>query len=145
MEQNRNISCEANEAGLNVNEEEAVCKSDTKQVQSDHEVQPRFDMEAQNDKELSRNIERENDNETSCKKESETSARTEPHLDEEAGFANTPHHDKEAHYDRGWAWVVCGTAALMEFFVGGMITSSGVIYAALIEEFNKSRAETGKI
>ncbi|XP_078379334.1 monocarboxylate transporter 10-like [Oculina patagonica] len=30
----------------------------------------------------------------------------------------------------------------MEFFVGGLITSSGVIYAALIDEFNKSRAET---
>ena len=33
----------------------------------------------------------------------------------------------------------------MEFFVGGLITSSGVIYAALIEEFDKSRVETGNV
>ena len=62
-----------------------------------------------------------------------------PHLDAEAG----PHFDTEVHCDRGWAWVVCGTTFLMEFFVGGLITSSGVIYAALVDEFNKSRAETG--
>ncbi|XP_015754276.1 PREDICTED: monocarboxylate transporter 10-like [Acropora digitifera] len=59
-----------------------------------------------------------------------------------------PHPDEEAelntrnHYDAGWAWFVCGTTFLMEFFVGGMITSSGVIYAALLAEFKKSRAET---
>mgnify|MGYP000043654046 CR=1 FL=1 len=62
-----------------------------------------------------------------------------------------PHPDEEAelntrnHYDAGWAWFVCGTTFLMEFFVGGMITSSGVIYAALLAEFKKSRAETGMI
>ena len=61
-----------------------------------------------------------------------------PHPDEEAGL------DFKTHYDTGWAWVVCGTTFLMEFFVGGLITSSGVIYAALIDEFNKSRAETGE-
>lgn len=62
----------------------------------------------------------------------------EPHPDEEAEL------DFKSHYDTGWAWVVCGTTFLMEFFVGGLITSSGVIYAALIDEFNKSRAETGE-
>ena len=62
-----------------------------------------------------------------------------------------PHPDEEAelntrnHYDAGWAWFVCGTTFLMEFFGGGMITSSGVIYAALLGEFKKSRAETGMI
>ena len=62
-----------------------------------------------------------------------------------------PHPDEEAelntrnHYDAGWAWFVCGTTFLMELFVGGMITSSGVIYAALLDEFKKSRAETGMI
>lgn len=64
----------------------------------------------------------------------------EPRPDEEAGL----NLDNEVHYDRGWAWVVLGTTFLMEFFVGGLITSSGVIYAALVDEFNKSRAETGK-
>jgi len=67
----------------------------------------------------------------------------EPHRDEEAGLEGNPSLNTEAHYDRGWAWVVCGTTFLMEFFVGGLITSSGVIYAALVDEFNKSRAETG--
>ena len=69
----------------------------------------------------------------------------EPHPDEEAGLNEIPHLDNEAHYDRGWAWVVLGTTFLMEFFVGGLITSSGVIYAALVDEFNKSRAETGTL
>lgn len=64
----------------------------------------------------------------------------EPRPDEEAGL----NLDNEVHYDRGWAWVVLGTTFLMEFFVGGLITSSGVIYAALVDEFKKSRAETGK-
>ena len=60
-----------------------------------------------------------------------------PHPDEEAGL------DSGNHYDGGWAWVVCGTTFLVDFLVGGMISSSGVIYAALLAEFNKSRAETG--
>ena len=60
-----------------------------------------------------------------------------PHPDEEAGL------DSGNHYDGGWAWVVCGTTFLVDFLVGGMIASSGVIYAALLAEFNKSRAETG--
>ncbi|XP_044180146.1 monocarboxylate transporter 10-like [Acropora millepora] len=59
-----------------------------------------------------------------------------PHPDEEAGL------DSGNHYDGGWAWVVCGTTFLVDFLVGGMISSSGVIYAALLAEFNKSRAET---
>ena len=60
-----------------------------------------------------------------------------PHPDEEAGL------DSGNHYDTGWAWVVCGTTFLVDFLVGGMIASSGVIYAALLDEFKKSRAETG--
>ena len=62
-----------------------------------------------------------------------------PHPDEEAGL------DTRNHYDARWAWVVCGTTFLMYCFVGGMITSSGVIYAALLGEFQKSRSETGMI
>ena len=68
----------------------------------------------------------------------------EPRHDSEAGLENKPQHDAVVHFDRGWAWVVCATTFLMEFFVGGLITSSGVIYAALVDEFNKSRAETGE-
>ena len=77
-----------------------------------------------------------------------TAAHTISHADPST---KNPHPDEEAklntrnHYDAGWAWVVCGTTFLMEFFVGGMITSSGVIYAALLGEFKKSRSETGMI
>ena len=85
---------------------------------------------------------------TKCEDESsrqDSSNKTvEPRHDLEAGLENIPHHDAEVHFDRGWAWVVCATTFLMEFFVGGLITSSGVIYAALVDEFNKSRAETGE-
>ena len=62
-----------------------------------------------------------------------------PHPDEEAGL------DSRNHYDAGWAWVVCGTTFLMNFLIAGMVTSSGVIYAALVDEFKVSRAETGMI
>ena len=68
----------------------------------------------------------------------------EPRHDLEAGLENKPHHDAVVHFVRGWAWVVCATTFVMEFFVGGLITSSGVIYAALVDEFKKSRAETGE-
>ena len=69
-------------------------------------------------------------------KDNDPSTKT-PHPDEEAGL------DSGNHYDGGWAWAVCGTTFLVDFLVGGMIASSGVIYAALLAEFNKSRAETG--
>lgn len=85
---------------------------------------------------------------TKCEDESsrqDSSNKTvEPRHDLEAGLENIPHHDAEVHFDRGWAWVVCATTFLMEFSVGGLITSSGVIYAALVDEFKKSRAETGE-
>ena len=85
---------------------------------------------------------------TKCEDESsrqDSSNKTvEPRHDLEAGLENKPHHDAEVHFDRGSAWMVCATTFLMEFFVGGLITSSGVIYAALVDEFNQSRAETGE-
>ena len=85
---------------------------------------------------------------TKCEDESsrqDSSNKTvEPRHDLEAGLENKPHHDAVVHFVRGWAWVVCATTFVMEFFVGGLITSSGVIYAALVDEFKKSRAETGE-
>lgn len=129
MEQNRKISCEANETELGV-----------KVLAEASEGRKPRDAQSSND-----NTEKYLENEhqfcldagtktEGCKGESRAPECNEPHSDEEA-----------AHYDRGWAWVVCATAALMEFFVGGLITSSGVIYAALIEEFDKSRVETGNV
>lgn len=53
--------------------------------------------------------------------------------------------DDEVYYDRGWVWVVCVIVVLMEFFVGGLIISFGVIYVVLIEEFDKLRVEIGNV
>ena len=103
------------------------------------------DIGAEYNKEPSRDVEAHCNDGFSLDENSRVQVFKEPHPDEVAGLSNIPHLDDEAHYDRGWAWVVLGTAFLMEFFVGGLITSSGVIYAALVDEFNKSRAETGKV
>lgn len=129
-------------------DEEAIQDSDSQHTQvdaqayCDKKLHP--DTEAQYDKEPSRDVDTQCKNGSSPDKNSNVQVFKEPHPDEEAGLKNIPHLDNEAHYDRGWAWVVLGTTFLMEFFVGGLITSSGVIYAALVDEFNKSRAETGE-
>ena len=123
---------------------EAACDDDTQQAlvhdaQVHFDNEPHPDTEAQYHEEPFCDIEAQYGHEFSREKDNRIHESVEPHLDEEAG----PHRDNEAHYDKGWAWVVCGTTFLMEFFGGGLITSSGVIYAALIDEFDKSRAETG--
>ena len=127
---------------------EAIHGSDCQHTQLDAqaylEKKPHPDVEAQNSKEPSRDVEAQCKDGFSLDENNRVQVFKEPHPDEEAGLNNGPHLDNEAHYDRGWAWVVLGTAFVMEFFVGGLITSSGVIYAALVDQFNKSRAETGK-
>ena len=128
---------------------EAVYASDSQHTQLDAHVycdkKPHPDIEARYNKEPSRDVEAQCKDGSSLNKNSSVQVFKEPHPNEEAGLNKIPHLDNEAHYDRGWAWVVLGTTFLMEFFVGGLITSSGVIYAALVDEFNKSRAETGKL
>ena len=116
-------------------DEEAVHDSYSQQTYLDtkfhYDNQPHLGKEAQYD-----------NSENECHREKNNNIHTfkEPHPDEEAGLDHN-----EAHFDKGWAWVVLATTFLMEFFVGGLITSSGVIYAALIDEFKKSRAETGEL
>ena len=127
---------------------EAVCVSDSQHTQLDAHAycdkKPLPDTEAQYENEPSSDVEAQCKDGFSSDKNNNLQLFKEPHPDEEAGLNKIPHLDNEAHYDRGWAWVVLGTTFLMEFFVGGLITSSGVIYAALVDEFNKSRAETGE-
>ena len=127
---------------------EAAYASDCQSTQLDTQAycdnKPHPDIQAQNNKNPSRDVEAQYRDGFSRDKNSNVQVFKEPHPDEEAGLNEIPHLDNEAHYDKGWAWVVLGTTFLMEFFVGGLITSSGVIYAALVDEFNKSRAETGK-
>ena len=133
MEKSRTISCEANETELGVKVlAEASEGGDPRDVQSsDNNTEKN---QRKNEHQFCLDVGTKTEG---CKGESRAPE------NEEA--VTTPHSDDEAHYDRGWAWVVCATAALMEFFVGGLITSSGVIYAALIEEFDKSRVETGNV
>ena len=128
---------------------EAVHASDSQHSQLDAQAycdkKPHPDIEAQCYKNPSLDVGAQCKDGFSPDKSSTVQVFKEPHPDEEAGLNEIPHLDNEAHYDKGWAWVVLGTTFLMEFFVGGLITSSGVIYAALVDEFNKSRAETGKL
>ena len=128
---------------------EAVYASDSQHTQLDAQAhcdkKPHPDIEARYNKEPSRDVETHCEDGFSLEINRGIQVFKEPHPDEETGLNKIPNLDNEAHYDRGWAWVVLGTAFLMEFFVGGLITSSGVIYAALVDEFNKSRAETGKL
>ena len=128
---------------------EAVYASDSQHTQLDAQAccdkKPHPDTEALYNNEPSRDVVARCKDGLNLDKNSNVQLFKEPHPDEETGLNEIPHLDNAAHYDRGWAWVVLGTTFLMEFFVGGLITSSGVIYAALIDEFNKSRAETGKL
>lgn len=128
---------------------EAVHASDSQHSQLDAQAycdkKAHPDIEAQCNKNPSLDVGAQCKDGFSRDKSSTVQIFKEPHPDEEAGLNEIPHLDNEAHYDKGWAWVVLGTTFLMEFFVGGLITSSGVIYAALVDEFNKSRAETGKL
>ena len=130
-------------------DEETLQDSDIQQTRLDAkpccEKEPHPDIEAQYNKEPSRDVKTKCEDGFSLDKNNSVQVFKEPHPDEEAGLNKIPHLDNEARYDRGWAWMVLGTTFLMQFFVGGLITSSGVIYAALVDEFNKSRAETGKL
>ena len=101
-----------------------------------HNNQPHLKSQA-SDKDFQGDHDDQNSKESSRKHDNPSTKN--PHPDEEAEL-NTRNH-----YDAGWAWVVCGTTFLMEFFLGGIMTGSGVIYAALLDEFKKSRAETGMI
>ena len=51
---------------------------------------------------------------------------------------------EERRTDSCWSWVVCISSFVVYFFVYGQIYSFGSLFVALLEEFGRSEAETGK-
>ena len=47
--------------------------------------------------------------------------------------------------DGGFGWVVVGAAFVIQFIVLGLQNNVGIVFAALLDEFKKSKSETGKI
>lgn len=43
----------------------------------------------------------------------------------------------------GWGWVICGAAFVAQLIVMGINNSFGILYTTLLEEYQKSKAETG--
>ena len=55
------------------------------------------------------------------------------------------HTPRRAHkHDTGWAWVVAASGSLCTVLAIGCSYSFGVIYPALLDEFAKGKAQTGK-
>ena len=51
---------------------------------------------------------------------------------------------EERRTDSCWSWVVCISSFVVYFFVYGQIYSFGSLFVALLEEFGRGEAETGK-
>ena len=47
--------------------------------------------------------------------------------------------------DEGCSWAACMVGFIVMFIIGGQNNSSGIIFAELLDEFNTSRGQTGKI
>ena len=45
----------------------------------------------------------------------------------------------------GWGWVICAAAFVTQLIVMGIHNSFGILYTTLLEEYKKSKAETGKV
>lgn len=45
----------------------------------------------------------------------------------------------------GWGWMICGAAFVTQFIVMGIHNSFGILYTTLLEEYKRSKAETGEI
>ena len=45
----------------------------------------------------------------------------------------------------GWGWVICGAAFVAQLIVMGIHNSFGILYTTLLEEYKKSKAETGML
>lgn len=46
--------------------------------------------------------------------------------------------------DEGSSWIACVVGFIVMFVIGGQNNSSGIIFAALLDEFNTNRSQTGK-
>ena len=45
----------------------------------------------------------------------------------------------------GWGWAICGAAFVAQLIVMGIHNSFGILYTTLLEEYQKSKAETGML
>lgn len=45
----------------------------------------------------------------------------------------------------GWGWVICTAAFVAQLIVMGIHNSFGILYTTLLEEYKKSKAETGML
>lgn len=45
----------------------------------------------------------------------------------------------------GWGWVICVAAFVAQLIVMGIHNSFGILYTTLLEEYKKSKAETGML
>ena len=50
-----------------------------------------------------------------------------------------------AEKDSGFAWLVCGAAFCTLFVTLGIHYSCGVVFVALLDSFEESKAKTGKV
>lgn len=51
----------------------------------------------------------------------------------------------ESWRDGHWGWVVCLSAALVQFVVLGIHNSFGILYIVFVREYGWSKALTGKL
>jgi len=45
----------------------------------------------------------------------------------------------------GWGWAICAAAFVAQLIVMGIHNSFGILYTTLLEEYQKSKAETGML
>ena len=53
--------------------------------------------------------------------------------------------DGKTHPDGGWGWFVVAAAFVTQFIITGLQNSSGVIFNELVEKYNRSKGETGRL
>lgn len=58
--------------------------------------------------------------------------------------AKTPRVQLERRVDSCWSWVVCFSSFIVQFLILGTHNSFGSFFVALLQEFQRSEAETGK-
>lgn len=47
--------------------------------------------------------------------------------------------------DGGWGWLVCVAGFVAQFIVLGIQNNSGILYTALLEEYQRSKGQTGMV
>ena len=46
--------------------------------------------------------------------------------------------------DGGYSWIACAMGFLIQCIIAGQNNCSGIIFAALLDEYNTNRGQTGK-